>query len=74
MFAVGVKFRNNGEWSHVYTYQSTVALAKDSIVLVGTGDFFSVGKVIGCKPCEEYKARPGVKYRSVISDLSEVVK
>ena len=45
VYAISVIFNERGYWSKPYTYKSNIEYAIDSIVVVPTQYFFSVGKV-----------------------------
>jgi hypothetical protein len=49
MFCIRVRFKNlQGSWSKTYTYKSEERVEVGNIVVVPTGTFLGVGKVIGC--------------------------
>ena len=45
VYGISIVFNERGYWSKQYTYKSNVEYAIDSIVVVPTEHFFSVGKV-----------------------------
>ena len=73
MIPVHVRFRSaNGIWSKRYTYKSEIAIPPNSVVLVPTGDFYSVGKVVA--EVEGFEFKPNVNYRFIIRDLTGDIK
>jgi hypothetical protein len=67
IYAVKIKFNDKGFWSKAYTYTSFVRYAPDSIVVVPTNSFYSIGKVSEC--LENYNFKEDIKYKKVITKL-----
>lgn len=67
MFAIQVVFNERGYWSKPYTYLYDEPIEKGKVVVVPTGKFYGVGKVIGS--FANFKFDPQIKYRHVISIL-----
>jgi len=65
MIGVYVRFRNMGQWSKPYTYKTELDLEYGDLILVPTGDFFSVAKVV--KVTDKLNLEIG--YRKVIQKL-----
>jgi len=67
MYGIQVVFNERGYWSKPYTYMYEKPIAKGSVVLVPTNNFFSVGKVIDS--VANYAFKPDIKYKSIKSIL-----
>lgn len=71
-YAVGVVFKQGVAWSKPYTYKSLTERRRGDIVIVPTGNFYSVGTVIGCT--EEYTFDPKINYKFIIESLEDLNK
>lgn len=67
IYCIGVRFRDRGVDSKIYTYKSPTPYCKGDIVLVPTGDFYSVAIAVGCK--HPYTFDPARRYSEVICKL-----
>jgi hypothetical protein len=66
-YGITVKFNERGYWSKPYTYKSIVTYEKNDIVVVPTGTFYSVGKVLSCE--ENYQFDPKINYKHIHSKV-----
>jgi hypothetical protein len=70
VFAVDVRFMQQGAWSSSYRYISKKKYAKDSIVLVPNSAFYNVGKVFKCtEGIYEDLFRGDFEYKQVIKEV-----
>jgi len=69
MIKIYVRFRERGRWSTPYTYlpKEGDVFKYGDIVLVPTGDFYSVAKVV--KVVEGATQRENIKYKEIIKRL-----
>ena len=72
MFIVGVKLHDNrtGCWSKTYSYLSDKFICADEHVIVPTGDYFSIGRVVGSKAWDAEKHREQDWYKPVKAIVS----
>lgn len=70
LYGVSVVFNERGYWSKAYTYLSDKPIEKNTIVVVETQHFYSVGKVNYC--IENPELKEGIKYKYVKHVLSEI--
>jgi len=68
VYGISIVFNERGYWSKQYTYKSNVEYAIDSIVVVPTEHFFSVGKVkkVTLNPVFDEK----IKYKFVVCSVN----
>jgi hypothetical protein len=69
MYRIDVKYKKYEGWSDVFTYKSLYPYPKDTAVVVPTGNFYSVAKVVECsqKPLPE-----NISVRHVIGSVTEL--
>jgi hypothetical protein len=65
-FRVSVIFRREGGWSPGYYYQSSKAIALGLDLVVPTGDYFSVAKVIKCETIPSIDMKDLKKVRMIL--------
>jgi hypothetical protein len=65
MFGIKVCFKERGYWSKAYTYKSETAIDKGAVVVVPTGDFYSIGKVV--ESVENYDFTGSINYKPIHS-------
>lgn len=65
MFAIQVVFNERGYWSKPYTYLYNNTIEKGKAVVVPTGKYYGVGKVV--ESFDKYKFDPQIKYRHIIA-------
>lgn len=63
LYGVSVVFNERGYWSKGYTYLSNTPVAKDSVVVVETQTFFSIGKVTAC--AKDPVLKQGIQYKYI---------
>lgn len=67
MYGIQVVFNERGYWSKAYTYKSEKAYDKNTVVLVPTNNFYSVGKVISS--IENYNFKDDINYKQVLKEI-----
>ena len=69
IYAISVIFNERGYWSKPYTYKSNIEYAIDSLVVVPTQYFFSVGKVkqVTANPVFDEK----IKYKFIVCPVED---
>lgn len=71
MFAIFVVFNERGYWSKPYTYKSETGFEVGDVVVVPTGAFFSVGKVVKC--IQNYdNFNPEINYKHIHCKVENV--
>lgn len=73
MNAYQVVFKQQGYWSRGYTYKSEEIFSKGDIVVVPTGNFYNVGKIMDVKL--SYAFEEPHKFKSIHSkvEVTDVV-
>jgi hypothetical protein len=66
-YGIFVVFFERGYWSKPYVYLYEYPLQINQIVLVPTGEFYSVGKIV--KVVKDYKKIPHIQYKRIIKPL-----
>jgi hypothetical protein len=66
MYAVKVSFCQQGNWSRNYTYKSEVKPEVGEAVVVPTGKWFGVGKVMSVHDGDTYDWKSDIRYSEVI--------
>jgi hypothetical protein len=66
-YAIEVIFNERGYWSKAYTYKSTVPYSEGAVVVVPTGKWYSVGKVV--KVHQHYSFDPAINYKRIVQEL-----
>lgn len=67
MHAYQVMFKQQGYWSKSYTYKSEEIFSKGDVVVVPTGDFYSIGKIADVKLNYDFKEPH--KFKSIHSKV-----
>lgn len=70
MYGVTVVFQKYEGWSKPYTYKSDLGYDKDEAIIVPTGNWYSVGRVISS--VYNYKFSEDVEYSRVIGSVKEL--
>lgn len=71
-YAIGVSFCERNYWSKPYTYLHSSELIPGEIVVVPTGNFFSIGKVINSKSLDTFKLDPKINYKQISIILKDL--
>ena len=70
-----VCFIERGFPSKGYSYKTMMSLKPEAVVLVPTGNFYSVGKVIKKLSSEDIqKLNSDIEYKTIIADVTALVK
>ena len=66
MHGVRVTFKviQSNTWSKPYTYKSILSYEKGDVVVVETGNFYSVGRVVESIP--NYDFNPDLTYKNIV--------
>jgi len=72
LYGISVAFKQFDGWSKNYGYLSNRDFKVGEAIVVPTGDFYSVGKVVSTKKTKRTEISPGIPLKHVVGSISEL--